>query len=157
MVLRSTVGVVATALAVVVALGLVLQALLAGRADTVLAAGPWLLAGVWVMVLFLARPHVALDRDGARVVTVLRRHHLPWGAVRDATVRPHVRFQLRDGRRIASWDTSRHDADDSLGAAVTSWIDTHDGEPQTARSRWDTTALAGTAVVVVLCAVSVLA
>lgn len=102
-VLRASFGVWVFAVATLLVVYLVIDAVVGGAVLFALASLPWLALVLWVIYVVTVRPCVIVSKDELVIVNVGRVHHLPWGAIADLTSRYQLSVILNSGRRIVSW------------------------------------------------------
>lgn len=100
-VVRSTAGLIGSGLGLVIVLYLVADAVLRGQWQVALRWTPWLLGSLWVVFVLTAASRLLVTDDGVVVQNYLRRHWVPWGAVRDISPRHGLTLRLETGQEIA--------------------------------------------------------
>jgi hypothetical protein len=114
-ILRTGNGRLLTGTVAAIGLFFLIDGIASGAWQFVFIALPWMLLGVWVIYLLLARSCVILLPGTLEVVNVLRRHVVPWNAIDHLYTRYQLVITLRGGRRISSWGTPAGGVDRSHG------------------------------------------
>ena len=100
-VFRSTSGIIAVGVAVLLAVALLADVVIrAGWLDLLLIA-PWVLLALWATYVIFFGSFVAIDDEGVTVQNLLRRHRMPWPHVTGIDLRWQLEFRLDDGSVIA--------------------------------------------------------